>query len=463
MSDVPVIITSTTPLSGFLYSDIPIPFTSLYEDIFEFDVLDNVNNIFQRTFIDKFTSEIVLGNIYPEANFAINVTLKNPHSADVYTYIDTIQGNETFGIIGSQYIERVDSIRYRNENTSIRWMSINVPFTPSTIYPVRIGTGIFRESSTLLTDIIGIKQSGFTTSTNPVIGIISLFDIPISYSGMFLRTQNYRLVNANDNYIRIVKGDFISTPTRNIYPPSIINQNYVSNDINAYDSSIQFIIYDGLVNENIVSDIAISEPIVTVLDMRFQDNDGSIIFIDDTSINTPTAFGNAAILDNSAYFNNDGYIEINSSYNSNFNFIGDWEITCDIKLDSIDGLEKPIWIFGENDGSTDSDSAYNIWLVVQAGLLILKSGKEGIRAIGGSMSANTLYSIKVERIGLSINGYIDDILIWSISETPDMLNPPSLQPTEGLGFMFVGGNANPNRNKYVGFIDNILVKNFHNY
>lgn len=136
-------------------------------------------NIFMKVFEDKTLSFPALGTSTVSPNDAINNTVKNTTSADVYRVADTITGIPTFGIIGSQYVERANSLMYRNDiASSIRWMSLtypNLPYNaPSTI---KIGAGIFKATPTLIDDVLDVKQNSVTTTTNPVIGILSTYTV----------------------------------------------------------------------------------------------------------------------------------------------------------------------------------------------------------------------------------------------------------------------------------------------
>ena len=142
----------------------------------------NVYNIFAKVFEDKTLPFPPLGTTTVSPNDAINSTVTNTTSADIYRVADTITGTPTFGIIGSQYVERANSIRYRNDmDSSIRWMSLTYPndfvLEHATI---KIGAGIFKATSTLIDDIIDVKQNAATTTTNPVIGVLTTYTIMLN-------------------------------------------------------------------------------------------------------------------------------------------------------------------------------------------------------------------------------------------------------------------------------------------
>lgn len=144
-------------------------------------------NIFSKVFKDKEVQ-------YPDSellkpNDSIMSTIKNLTTADI-ARIDDIYRNSDgyppnyltspeFSIIGSNYVERVNSIRYRNDISSdIKWMSIKYPNLPyDAPSSIKIGAGIFKATPTLLDDVYDIKMNNATTTINPVIGILTTYTV----------------------------------------------------------------------------------------------------------------------------------------------------------------------------------------------------------------------------------------------------------------------------------------------
>jgi hypothetical protein len=139
--------------------------------------------LFAKVFEDKTLPFPPLGTTTVSPNDAINSTVTDTTSADIYRVADTITGAPTFGIIGSQYVERANSIRYRNDIASnIRWMSLTHPNLLVSNHAIfKIGAGIFKATSTLIDDIIDVKQNAATTTTNPVIGVLTTYTIDLPY------------------------------------------------------------------------------------------------------------------------------------------------------------------------------------------------------------------------------------------------------------------------------------------
>lgn len=134
-------------------------------------------SIFAKVFEDHMIAFPPSG-IYPASNDSLNITVRNDFSADPYTINDAITDTPTFSVIGTNYVERVNSIQYRNVNSSIRWMSItypNIPYDAPSI--VKLGAGIFNSSPTLLDDLIDVKKNGQTTTINSVYGTLTTIDI----------------------------------------------------------------------------------------------------------------------------------------------------------------------------------------------------------------------------------------------------------------------------------------------
>lgn len=150
--------------------------------------LMNINNTFYTPYYDEYDvfEKVIEEEIkaFPthvtptvEPNDAINAyTIHNKLYA--YTANDTINGIPTYSILGSVSVERVNSIQYRNINSSVRWMGFKYPNLPYDCpMPANIGVGIFQDSSTLLDDIIDIKQNSTTTAINDVYGLIAVVNV----------------------------------------------------------------------------------------------------------------------------------------------------------------------------------------------------------------------------------------------------------------------------------------------
>lgn len=134
-------------------------------------------DIFEKIFVEETLSYPSSINYSVEANDSINAYVDNGKLL-AYTVNDTITGTPTFSIVGSTYVERVNSINYKNDNTSIRWMSFNYPNLPFDCpTPAKIGVGVFNSSNTLLDDLIDIKQNNVTSTQNPVYGTIALISV----------------------------------------------------------------------------------------------------------------------------------------------------------------------------------------------------------------------------------------------------------------------------------------------
>ena len=146
-------------------------------------------NIFSKVFKNKEVQ-------YPDSellkpNDSIKSTIKNPTTADIARIDDIYHNSEgegfppdyltspEFSIIGSNYVERVNSIRYRNDISSdIKWMSIKYPNLPyDAPSSIKIGAGIFKATPTLLDDVYDIKMNNATTTINPVIGILTTYTV----------------------------------------------------------------------------------------------------------------------------------------------------------------------------------------------------------------------------------------------------------------------------------------------
>lgn len=135
-------------------------------------------NIFSKVFEDTTLDMPTAGTIYPTPNDAINATVKNEFLADAYRVADGISNDPTFSIIGSQYVERQHTNRYKiNEDSPHRWMRISYPVIPNTAPSIRIGAGIFKATPTLLDDIIDVHINGSITPINPVLGTLLSFDV----------------------------------------------------------------------------------------------------------------------------------------------------------------------------------------------------------------------------------------------------------------------------------------------
>lgn len=137
----------------------------------------NEYDIFEKIFDEEYVPYPSIIGQSVEANDSINAYVDNGKLI-AYTSNDSITGTPTYSIVGSVYVERVNSITNRNVNSNIRWMSFNYPNLPyNTPSPSKIGFGVFNSSPTLLDDIIDIKQHGQTTTQNPVHGIVTLLSV----------------------------------------------------------------------------------------------------------------------------------------------------------------------------------------------------------------------------------------------------------------------------------------------
>ena len=152
--------------------------SALIEDI---SGIDNTigydrNNIFIKWFEDENIS-LPTNEIYAYANDAINSTINNNH-INSYTSLDTITGTPTLSVIGSSYVERVNSIQYKNDFTDVRWLSINCPVTYNDTPSIKIGMGIYQATPTLLDDFLDLKQNPLSPSNlNSVYGIAANINV----------------------------------------------------------------------------------------------------------------------------------------------------------------------------------------------------------------------------------------------------------------------------------------------
>lgn len=134
-------------------------------------------DIFEKIFIEETVAYPSSVNYSVEANDSINAYVDNGKLL-AYTVNDSITGTPTYSIVGSTYVERVNSINYKNDNTNIRWMSFKYPNLPYDCpVPAKIGVGFFNASNTLLDDIIDIKQNNVTTAQNSVYGAVALISV----------------------------------------------------------------------------------------------------------------------------------------------------------------------------------------------------------------------------------------------------------------------------------------------
>lgn len=164
--------------------------------------LMDINNTFYTPYYDEYdvfekiiSEEIVPYPSHTTPNVVVNDAINAYTFHDklcAFTANDTINGVPTFSILGSVNVERVNSIQYRNINSSVRWMGFKYPNLPYDCpMPATVGVGIFESTNTLLDDIIDIKQNSVTTSINSVYGIVALLNV---------RPQNdISLQNAGDD------------------------------------------------------------------------------------------------------------------------------------------------------------------------------------------------------------------------------------------------------------------------
>ena len=134
-------------------------------------------DIFEKIFIEETVAYPISVDYSVEANDSINAYVDNGKLL-AYTVNDSITGTPTYSIVGSTYVERVNSINHKNDNTNIRWMSFKYPNLPYDCpVPAKIGVGFFNSSNTLLDDIIDIKQNNVTTAQNSVYGAVALISV----------------------------------------------------------------------------------------------------------------------------------------------------------------------------------------------------------------------------------------------------------------------------------------------
>lgn len=146
-------------------------------------------NIFSKVFKNKEVQYPVSNAETLRPNDSIESTIKNLTTADIARIDDMYHNWEGFlpdyltlpgfSIIGSNYVERVNSIRYRNDISSdIKWMSVKYPNLPyDAPSSIKIGAGIFKATPTLLDDVTAIKMNNATTTINPVIGILTTYTV----------------------------------------------------------------------------------------------------------------------------------------------------------------------------------------------------------------------------------------------------------------------------------------------
>lgn len=165
-------------LHSTMFYNSRICLSALIEDISEIDntIGYDRNNIFIKWFEDENIS-LPISEVYAYANDAINSTINNNH-LDSYTSLDTITGTPTLSVIGSAYVERVNSIQYKNDFTDVRWLSINCPVTYNDTPSIKIGMGIYQATPTLLDDFLDLKQNPLSPSNlNNVYGIAANINV----------------------------------------------------------------------------------------------------------------------------------------------------------------------------------------------------------------------------------------------------------------------------------------------
>lgn len=180
---------TVTELYKNTFSNNQICFSALIEDIADIDntIGYDRHNIFVKVF-DDISVTYPNSEVLAYAVDSINATVNNS-KADAYTYIDSIAGTPTLSVIGSAYVERVNSIQYKNDLSNVRWMSINYPVTFNDTPIMKIGGGIFQATPTLLDDIIELKQNVIPANIGSLYGTMfnivvdSQFDIVILSAG----------------------------------------------------------------------------------------------------------------------------------------------------------------------------------------------------------------------------------------------------------------------------------------
>lgn len=179
-----------TQMSKNTFNNNRICFSGLIGDI---SGVDNTigydrHNIFVKVF-DDITISYPNSEVFAYANDSINATVNNS-KIDSYTSIDSISGTPTLSVIGSTYVERVNSIQYKNDLSNVRWMSINYPVTFNDTPIMKIGGGIFQATPTLLDDVIELKQNVTPANIGNLYGTMfnvivdSQFDVVILSAGI---------------------------------------------------------------------------------------------------------------------------------------------------------------------------------------------------------------------------------------------------------------------------------------
>ena len=93
----------------------------------------NILNVFSKVFKNSILEYPPSEPIFAYPTESINSTVTSSTSAGAYTDLDNIVGVST-SIIGSTYVESVNSIQHRNDNdSSIRWMSLTLPELPDSL------------------------------------------------------------------------------------------------------------------------------------------------------------------------------------------------------------------------------------------------------------------------------------------------------------------------------------------
>lgn len=178
-----------THMSKNIFNDNKICFSALIENIAGIDntIGYDRDNIFIKYF-DDITIAYPNSEVFAYTTDSINTTINNS-KADAYTSIDSISGTPTLSVIGSSYVERINSIQYKNDLSNIRWMSINYPITFNDTPIMKIGGGIFQATPTLLDDVIELKQNAAPANIGNLYGTMfnvvvdSQFDIVILSAG----------------------------------------------------------------------------------------------------------------------------------------------------------------------------------------------------------------------------------------------------------------------------------------
>lgn len=143
----------------------------------------------QNVFIKWIDDEIIplpSSEVYAYANDVINGNINQTH-LDTYTSLDSIQGTPTLSVIGSAYVERVNSTQYKNDFTDVRWMSITYPVTFNDLPPMKIGFGIYQATPTLIDDFLDLKQNPLSPSNlNNVYGIAANITVDSQFNIVIL-------------------------------------------------------------------------------------------------------------------------------------------------------------------------------------------------------------------------------------------------------------------------------------